>query len=215
MDHPAHKALTASVESSLLRDKITKHIDAWQGCTNCSLHTTASWHVVGSGTLPCDVLFISEAPGNDENDAGKPFAGKAGDMLNKLLAHVNHRLWRSHKIRWEYRYTLTNLVACLPRADKYREPSIEEVEACSPRLSQLLQLANPKGIVFLGAIATKYGKRHVKHFYASSKERPEVIELYHPAYFVRAKKYDSPEYNRWVKSFNTWLANLYRKTHSG
>ncbi len=95
--HPAHAITTTS---KLIRTKLDQHIADWESCTRCPLHTTRRWVVLGRGTLPCDVLFVGEAPGNSENDIGKPFIGQAGKILDSLISASVYRLHRTYKIDW-------------------------------------------------------------------------------------------------------------------
>jgi uracil-DNA glycosylase family 4 len=133
-----------------------KFVSRWNNCHDCSLHLLSREHVIGKGDLPCEVFFIGEAPGRVEDLLGRPFVGPSGHLLKKQIAAVEELLGRSFK-----RY-VTNIVACAPWADdarsKTREPSLEESKACSPRLNELVKLAQPKTIIFIGQVAKKFFK---------------------------------------------------------
>lgn len=142
----------------------------WNLCKDCDLHLLSREHVIGKGDLPCDAFFIGEAPGKTEDLLGRPFVGPAGRLLKQQLAAVEELLGRPFK-----RY-ITNIVACAPFADdarsSVRDPTAEEAKACSPRLAELIRLAQPKTIIFVGAVAKK--------FYKPSKGMPSLA-IIHPA----------------------------------
>lgn len=148
----------------------------WNLCEDCGLHLLSREHVIGSGDLPCDVFFIGEAPGRVEDLLGRPFVGPSGRLLKQQFKAVEELLGRTFK-----RY-ITNTVACVPWIDDarsaVRDPSSEEVQACSPRLAELVKLAQPKTIVFIGAVAKK--------LYKPPKGLP-TLSIIHPAAILRTR----------------------------
>lgn len=125
------------------------HIDRWKDCEQCYLAAGRKRIVLGKGKVPCDILFIGEAPGESENVIGQPFVGPAG----QLLGHIVRQAVPDH-IRCAY----TNLIACIPRGDdgwKVAEPSRECIKACRERLREFVRLVQPRLIVTVGSLATR------------------------------------------------------------
>lgn len=126
------------------------------------------------GTLPADILFIGEAPGPSENAIGKPFVGPAGTLLDSIISQA--------LAETSITYCLTNLVGCIPLdedGDKWTEPPEEAIRACAPRLQELAELAKPRLIVCVGALAAKWKDRVIPHRQARS------ITITHPAAILR------------------------------
>lgn len=146
----------------------TKHKSRWINCEACKLCSVRKKVVLARGQLPCDVLFIGEAPGNGENTIGQPFVGKAGRELDRWVGWAND---------WDLRIAYTNLISCIPKVDgkKVSNPPTWAINACRPRLKELIRLARPKLTVLVGKDAAKY--------------RPETnsafVEVYHPAHVIR------------------------------
>ena len=161
-----------------------EHRQKWNNCSACSLCETRHHVVLYRGSLPCDVLFVGEAPGTSENDTGQPFTGPAGNLLNLIIA----RALMSKKVSLGF----TNLVACIPLGDdgkKVAEPSEESVEACRERLTEIISLAKPKGIVLVGKLAEKYVPMATERL-PTDKNTPKVqwASITHPAAILRAEK---------------------------
>lgn len=148
---------------------------AWEGCTRCPLHLTARTHVLAdlSEGLRPHVLFIGEGPGKSENVLGKPFVGKSGRLLRRAVSAV-----RPPGVQVAY----ANLVACRPCSDAHgpnRAPFHPEILACAPRLSNLVELLNPRKVCLLGKVPEAYG-----HLIPLPEERT-LHALAHPAWIVR------------------------------
>lgn len=132
------------------------HCEVWQngcGSDECELATN---RVLYRGQIPCDVLFMGEAPGESEDSLGAPFLGPAGKLLDRIIAKA---------LPEEVRRGFTNVVGCLPRLEdgaKDRKPKDAQVRRCSPRLIEAVSLAQPKLIVAVGGFArdTIDEKRH-------------------------------------------------------
>ena len=108
-------------------------------CTRCKLHTSRRRVVPGEGPLNARVMIIGEAPGEREDEEGRPFVGAAGQLLNKLLSSVG--------IRREEVY-ITNVVKCRPPNN--RDPEPDEIEACRPYLVTQILMIRPQVIICLG-----------------------------------------------------------------
>lgn len=158
------------------------HRKAWEDCDRCSLcesrRTSKGSVVLARGRLPCDILFIGEAPGRSENAIGAPFIGPAGKLLDKLVNRATEVLPLFYQ---NWTYAITNVVACYPTDEdgKTRQPEETEAWKCSPRLIDFIELAKPKGVVLLGKVAAKLGSLSI------TNPMLEILELHHPAYLLR------------------------------
>ncbi|MFW6078250.1 MAG: uracil-DNA glycosylase [Gemmatimonadota bacterium] len=119
--------------------------DAMACCTRCDLAPGRTQVVPGVGRADARVLLIGEAPGAQEDRAGRPFVGRAGELLDALLERA--RLERNDVF-------ITNVVACRPPGN--RTPRAREVAAHSPWLEQQIRLVAPELLVTLGRVALTY-----------------------------------------------------------
>lgn len=155
-------------------------LDTWKECTKCPLHQTRKSVVLARGSLPCDILFIGEAPGESEDVCGVPFIGPAGKLLDQIVtASLRGRALRC---------AFTNLIACIPRdpinLTKYTEPPEESIEACTPRLQEFVEIANPKLLVAVGTTAKDFLEPGFKWSISFHKPLP-CVDIYHPSYILR------------------------------
>jgi DNA polymerase len=136
--------------------------------------------VLFKGTLPCDLLFVGEAPGESENVLGRPFMGPAGKLLDSIIEDaVDTR---------DIRCAFTNVVGCIPRestGDKAKEPEHEQILQCQGRLSEFIRLANPRLVVCVGALARDYTDPMLKDACPIQEDIPRV-SITHPAAILRA-----------------------------
>jgi uracil-DNA glycosylase family 4 len=109
------------------------------GCVSCVLHKTRKKSVPGEGPANCEIMFIGEGPGQNENEQGRPFVGAAGSFLNQLLAQANLK----REDVW-----IGNVVKCRPPDN--RDPMPEELAACNVYLERQINAINPSIIVTLG-----------------------------------------------------------------
>ncbi len=116
-----------------------------RNCSLCPLHKTRTHPVPGEGSLNAKVMFIGEAPGRKEDETGRPFVGAAGKLLDELLGIAGLR---------REEVFITNVVKCRPPNN--RDPSDQEVMACSPHTEKIIQLVNPEIIVTLGNHSGRY-----------------------------------------------------------
>jgi DNA polymerase len=110
----------------------------------CPLKEVRTKLVFGAGNANADLMFVGEAPGANEDKQGLPFVGRAGKLLDELLAEVG--IQRSDTF-------VTNVICCRPPGN--RDPLPEEIEACKPYLFRKIELIEPKVICTLGNFATK------------------------------------------------------------
>lgn len=126
------------------------HVAKWKDCVGCSLCERRNRVVLARGKIPCDVLFIGEAPGESEDALGQPFIGPAGKLLDRLIEQAGGA---SHRIAF------TNLIACIPRdetGEKVLDPPKEAIDACRERLAEFMSLSNPTVVVYVGRASQKY-----------------------------------------------------------
>ena len=114
-------------------------------CEKCSLHKERNMPVVGEGDHQANIMFVGEAPGAEEDKTGRPFCGKAGNILNNLLEEID--------LEREEVY-IANVLKCRPPNN--RDPKQEEIEACTPYLEQQIEIIEPEVIVGLGNFGTKF-----------------------------------------------------------
>ncbi|MFO8109135.1 MAG: uracil-DNA glycosylase [Thermoplasmata archaeon] len=143
-------------------------------CTRCRLHKTRTNSVPGEGPYDAQVVFIGEGPGKKEDQEGRPFVGRAGELLNDLLSTAD--LSRE-------KVFITNVVKCRPPGN--RDPRKDEKEACEVYLIQQLDMIKPKVVCTLGNHATAYflGSAGIskKHGMVFKKNGLTIVPLYHPA----------------------------------
>lgn len=153
---------------------------ACTACTRCELCKTRTNVVVGIGNPKAEVMFIGEGPGENEDLKGEPFVGRAGQLLDKMLAAVD--LDRNKNIY------IANMVKCRP--PKNRDPKPEEQDMCIDWLRNQVKLIRPKVIVCLGRISSarlikadiKITREHGTFF---EKNGVLMMPMLHPAALLR------------------------------
>ncbi len=156
-------------------------------CTRCRLHATRTHLVFGEGNPGAPLVFVGEGPGADEDRLGRPFVGRAGKLLDKMIRALGMDRPDVY---------ICNVVKCRPPGN--RTPAPEEIEACSPFLIKQLEAIDPQVICTLGACATQT-LLQTKSPISKLREGVRlwrgipVIPTYHPAYLLRnpAKKADT------------------------
>lgn len=152
---------------------------ACEGCTACPLCETRTNCVFGTGNRRAELMFVGEAPGEQEDLSGTPFVGRAGQLLDRFLAAID--------IAREDVY-IANILKCRPPQN--RDPLPAEEDACIGYLREQVRLIRPKVIVCLGRVAAM---RLIKPDFRITKEHGEWFEkngflmtaVYHPAYLLR------------------------------
>ncbi|WP_332066060.1 uracil-DNA glycosylase [Bartonella sp. CB189] len=148
----------------------------------CSLKLTAKNTCFSDGKVGSPLMLIGEAPGREEDIQGIPFVGKAGILLNKILASIG--LTRQNVY-------IINTIPWRPPGN--RTPTPREVALCSPFVERHIHLANPRVLMALGGIATQFLTGYQKGIirtrgkwltYVREKEIP-VMPTFHPAYLLR------------------------------
>lgn len=113
-------------------------------CALCRLHEGRTKTVFGVGNPDATLMFVGEGPGRDEDLKGEPFVGRAGQLLDKIIAAMNLRRQDVY---------IANIVKCRPPEN--RAPMPDETGACSPYLAAQIEIINPKIVVTLGSPATQ------------------------------------------------------------
>ena len=149
-------------------------------CQRCKLSQGRGRIVYGVGRADADIMFIGEGPGEDEDRAGEPFVGRAGQLLTDIIT-------KGMKLRREDVY-IANVVKCRP--PRNRDPEPDEVAACEPFLNRQIELVRPRVIIALGRAAAQTLLRSHEaisrlrgrwHDYRGIRLMP----TFHPAYLLR------------------------------
>ncbi len=155
-------------------------------CQLCDLGKSRTRFVFGVGNPNADLVFVGEAPGEKEDLAGEPFVGRAGKLLDKILAAI--------QLSREDIY-ICNVLKCRPPNN--RDPLPSEVEKCEPYLKQQLTMIQPKLIVALGRIAactilkTKEPLKDLRNK-VFSYAGIDLVVTYHPAALLRNPNFKRP-----------------------
>jgi len=159
--------------------------DEVRQCHKCGLGSLRTNAVPGEGSPNARIFFVGEGPGADEDATGRPFVGRAGKFLDKIIAAM--RLKRSEVY-------IGNIIKCRPPGN--RDPRPDEIINCLPYLQRQIELINPEVIVAMGAPAAKTLLNSTKsigqlrgqfHEYYTGIGRPPIklMATYHPAYLLR------------------------------
>jgi uracil-DNA glycosylase len=185
---PLHSKLEPTIENTVRESELPEVPQtSWTdlqaevaSCTKCALCETRTQTVFGTGNKTADWMIIGEAPGQHEDEQGKPFVGKAGLLLTEMLRAAG--LDRDEVF-------ITNILKCRPPGN--RDPKQEEAENCSAYLRQQRELLKPKIILAVGRIAAQTllntdapltklrGKVH-------TLDGVPLVVVYHPAYLLRS-----------------------------
>jgi uracil-DNA glycosylase family 4 len=151
------------------------------GCTRCGLAETRTQVVFGVGDPAARLMFVGEAPGEQEDLAGEPFVGRAGQLLTRLIEGIG--LTRADVY-------IANVVKCRPPGN--RNPAPVEIETCRPYLEAQLAFIEPSVVVTLGNFATKLllsttdGITSIRGRQFPFGEGAVLIPVLHPAAVLRS-----------------------------
>lgn len=165
----------------MTKEEILEKIErAVIGCKKCRLYRTAGRPVPGEGNPNAKIIFVGEAPGFNEDREGRPFVGRAGQLLDELLREIGLKrtdVWIGNVIKH--------------RPPDNRDPMVDELRACRPYLEDQIKAIKPKLIVTLGRFAmaqylpdAKISEIHGKAYRVGEYA---VLPLYHPAAALRAE----------------------------
>jgi DNA polymerase len=162
-------------------------------CTRCRLAATRTNAVPGEGSPDTEVVFVGEGPGFNEDRLGRPFVGRAGDLLVKFLRSIE---WRREDV------FITNVVKCRPPDN--RDPEPDEIAACAPYLQRQLEIVDPAVIVTLGRhsmgrfmpgarISGAHGTTAPADPATGARDA-NVFAMYHPAAALRTTAIEEQSY---------------------
>ena len=160
-------------------EKITQELDDCQRCKLCAERTNV---VIGRGNVDADLMFIGEGPGRDEDRIGKPFVGRAGKLLDKIIVAMGFDPGEVY---------IANIVKCRP--PKNRNPEPDEMATCLPFLMRQIAIVQPKVLCTLGSIATtsllqtEERISSLRGKFTSFNGLP-LMPTYHPAFLLRNPK---------------------------
>ena len=145
--------------------------EACMSCRKCPLAETRHHVVFGEGARDAEVMLIGEGPGEQEDRTGRPFVGRAGKLLDDMLAMIDLN---------RERVFIGNMVKCRPPEN--RDPLNLEQEACISYLRNQVALIKPKIIVCLGRIAAI---KLIREDFKITREHGQMTALYHPSALLR------------------------------
>ena len=170
--------------------KFQIHQQTWKNCTACSLCQGRRNVVLFRGQIPCDVLFIGEAPGASEDVLGSPFVGPAGHLLDGIISKAMPEEYATDEngddvYSPKFRVGYTNLIACIPldeSGSKVKEPPEQSIKACETRLGEIIEVCSPKLVVCVGKLPEKWLP---KLFGFSPNLFDRLVTITHPAALLR------------------------------
>jgi uracil-DNA glycosylase len=172
-------------------------------CTRCKLHEHRTHIVFGEGDPQARLVFVGEGPGADEDATGRPFVGRAGQLLDKIIAAIGLKRDECY---------IANVVKCRPPGN--RTPERDEVATCEQFLYRQLVLIKPQVIVALGSPAFQCLLRTKESITRSRGEWREwngikVMPTFHPAYLLRSpdKKREAWDDMKKVRDYLNSLAD--------
>lgn len=177
-----------TLQQNVTIEEIAEEVKA---CRKCEIGNTRIHAVPGEGHFNARLVFVGEAPGADEDAQGRPFVGRAGQLLTRMIVAMG--LKREDVF-------ICNILKCRPPNN--RDPKLDEIHNCLPFLKRQLETLQPEIIVALGAHAARtlletnlaIGKLR-GHFHAyrfSDRVSPaKLMPTYHPAYLLRNYSYDN------------------------
>ncbi|HYE72728.1 MAG TPA: uracil-DNA glycosylase [Blastocatellia bacterium] len=190
----------ANFEAGFKDDTLEKIREDMGECQRCKLWKTRTKLVFGEGNEKADLMFVGEAPGADEDASGRPFVGRAGQLLTKMIEAIN--------LKREDVY-IANVIKSRPPGN--RNPEKDEIEACIPFLFRQIATIRPKLIVTLGNPATQSllnTKTGISQMRGTFQDYPrlsgiKVLPTFHPAYLLRSpdKKREAWEDLKKVRKF--------------
>jgi DNA polymerase len=181
IDGDAIATAQAAAAAARTLPELRAALEAFEGC---ALKRTATNTVFADGVAEGRVMLIGEAPGRDEDRVGKPFVGRAGQLLDKMLASIGlDRRTNAY---------ITNVINWRPPDN--RDPTPEEAAACLPFLRRHIELAEPQVIILLGAVAARHvvgitdGIMKLRGRWLEYRVGDRMVPLMptlHPAYLLR------------------------------
>ena len=178
-----------------MEEKLNKIKEKCLNCQKCTLAKTRSNIVFSDGKINNKLMLIGEAPGYYEDMQGKPFVGKAGQLLDKIFASVG--LSRENDVY------ICNTLKCRPPEN--RDPLPEEKEACKEYLDAQIEILKPRIILLCGRVAvqsmlnTNSGISKIRGKWFEGPNFSKMMPIFHPSYLLRneSREKGSPKWLMW------------------
>lgn len=174
---------------------LRQHVERWIDCKKCPLHHARNKVVFSRGHIPCDVLFVGEAPGHSEDEKGWPFFGPAGMILDqivdKAIGQGSCRDFEEWNEKPTITWAFTNLCCCLPTDEsghKAGQPMAEEILACGGRLREFVQIARPRLLVAVGDLALDWLPKVLSGYEPKVSSAP-LVHIPHPSHLLRMQNF--------------------------
>jgi uracil-DNA glycosylase len=178
----AERKIPISDISNLSIEELQKQV---LSCQKCSLHKSRTNVVYGEGSSSADLMFIGEAPGRDEDIQGRPFVGKSGQLLTKMIKAMGYDRAEVY---------IANIIKCRPPYN--RNPNPDEARYCLNYLNRQIELIKPKVIILLGAVPLHFllGLNGITRQHGQWKEYNgiKVMPTFHPAFLLRDPRQKRP-----------------------
>ena len=176
---PEREASMAGKTSEIQRLTLPEVRSELGDCQRCPLGRTRKNLVFGEGNPQAKIVFVGEAPGADEDMQGRPFVGRAGQLLTKIIERLG--------LRREEVY-IANVIKCRPPGN--RNPETEEILACQPFLEAQIEAIQPRVLVGLGKFGAQWLLKTAEPISRIRGRLGEyrgihVMPTYHPAYLLR------------------------------
>lgn len=200
--HEARLFSDDAIRQSAEGDSLEKIAAEVQACTACPLAATRKHAVSGEGSAKPLVMVVGEGPGADEDATGRPFVGKAGQLLDKMLSSVS--------LDRDTNCFIANVVKCRPPNN--RDPEPEEIAACSHFLDRQMAILAPKAILTVGRVptqallATTEGIGRLRGRFVDFRGIP-LLPTYHPSALLRDETLKRPAWED-LKTLRAKLAEL-------
>ena len=177
--HSNEPQITANAKNTTPQNALEHLCSSLNNCSRCPLAKHRKNIVFGEGDPQARLMFIGEAPGYDEDLCGRPFVGKAGQLLDKMITAMQFSREEVY---------IANIVKCRP--DNNRNPMPDEISKCVGFLHRQIEIIRPEVIVVLGAVAAKTllecsdGISRLRGRWCSYENIP-VMPTFHPAFLLR------------------------------
>ena len=159
--------------------------DVVKNCKKCVLCKSRKQTVFGEGSITADLMLIDEGPGRDEDEQGRPFVGRSGQLLTKMLKAMGFE---------REEVFITNIVKCRPPNN--RNPNPDEADMCMPYLLRQIEIIQPKVIILLGAVAMQFLLHQTgimrKHGQWFEFKGIKVLPTFHPSFLLRDPRQKKP-----------------------
>jgi DNA polymerase len=194
---------SALAAAALNLSQLRSAVEDFEGC---ALKVTARNTVFTDGVESAEVLLIGEAPGKEEDERGKPFVGRSGQLLDRMLAQIG--------LDRRFNLLISNTIYWRPPGD--RDPTSGEIAACLPFVERLIELASPKLLILTGKAAAltvlkreeavmKLRGRRLAH--NGTGQAVNVMVMLHPAYLLRQPRQKKLAWADLLAA-ETWLTEL-------